>query len=587
MNPVLRNMMDSIADKINHETTDGIVKGAFETIPTYLDDIIRSSIKSLHESVPLEYLGYQFIDPEDEFNMIYRGGNGKIPFDLSHSDVFPIKFLFKYDDEVFENRMLLPYAKQGNIMTISGTKYVIEPVLSDTVISPDNNQVFVRLLRDKLTFKSYSANFLLNGERIEGLVIWVDIIKRGSKSGELGRPLNAIAIYLLGVLGFYGCIDKYVRKNVQPMMDRKFELSDMMMVKAEPDVLSKYSEDYDIYEATGVRPSKVKTQGQYIPHNIAILVKKDVPKTSFLSNFIFGILETFSTLPQDAQEVLELVNAKNPNVEDEIFKWRMIFGTIAHKGNYSPRKVAESITMHFDSVEYYIDTIIYKQLQAKNMEISTFYDLIYEMLNNFIEWTRSAKTYNSDIRNQYLDINYYICYGIISAFNTVIHDINRRRQRSRNLNRTIKINEIVRMFDAKWKSTQIYKIVKSDSPNFNIATPDYSGDLKYPKCTSLVELQGCGEGIKRPKDNRFPYAAQFISGTDLIFGSILSLTKKKCSPKFKLNCYCVVDRAGKIVIPEFDMKTVEYVDSHLRSRGGSGQDLQDVVLLDDNSETEE
>lgn len=582
MNPVMRKMLDTVAEKVNKDTTEGLVKPAFEHIPMYLDDIIRSSIKSLHKSIPLEYLGYQHVDPESDFLRTYRSSSAKIPFDLAHSDVYPIKFLFKYDGEVFERFMLIPYARPGNIMVISGTKYVIVPVLSDTVISPDNNQVFVRLLRDKLTFKSYSANFLVNKERTEGLVIWVDIIKKAPKSGELGRPLNAISTYLLGELGFKGCVDKYIRKNVQKHMNREFTMDDVIMVKAEPEIIAKYEKDYDIYEATGIRPARVKTQGLYVPHNIAILVKKDVPKTSFLNNFIFGILETFSTLPVDAEEILENVNSKKPDVKAEIFKWRMILGTIAHKGNYSPRKVGESVTMHFESVDHYIDTIIHRQLKEKDMLIDTYFDLIYEILNNFVEWTRSAKTYNIDIRNQFLDVNYYICYGIIAGFNKVIHNINKRRQKSRDLSRSIKINEINRIFEDEWKGTKIYKIVKSDSPNFNITNPDYSGDLKYPKCTAVVELQGCGEGIKRPKDNRFPYAAQFISGTDLVYGSILSLSKSKCSPKFKLNLYCPINLGnGKVIISPKNMKTVEFVDTCLKSKGNA---LTDVVLLDEETE---
>ncbi len=62
-------------------------------------------------------------------------------------------------------------------MYISNTPYHIVPVLSDTVISPDSSKVFLRLLKDKLDFRSSPRNFIVNDEEVLGYVIYTNIVK--------------------------------------------------------------------------------------------------------------------------------------------------------------------------------------------------------------------------------------------------------------------------------------------------------------------------------------------------------------------------------------------------------------------------
>lgn len=584
MNNVLRRIFDRNVPKFNQYITEGMVRESFKVIPEYLDKFIMSAIRIKQPGIPLTYEGYQFINPEEDFNKTYRDINAKVPFDLAHSDVYPVKFKFLYDGEPLERTMLLPYARTGNLMTISGTKYVIMPVLTDNVISPGNNEVFVRLLRDKLRFLSYPSNFIVNGEKVEGLIVWVEIIKNAVKSGELGKPLSSITLHLTGEYGFYGTVDKYFRKSIGKSLKRDFNPEkDVIITNEDVDKLRK---DYNVYEATGIKPARLKVYGQYTPHDIKICVHKDIPENAFIRNFIFGILESFSTLPQDALEILELIHTKGKQARaDEIFKWRMMLGTIAYKGNYSSRKVAENIMTHFESIQYYIDGDIQRQLRESDRDIETYFDLTYEMLLQFVDLTRTAKSYKANINNQHLDVLYYTCYEIIIGFNRVMHAINKRKSKSKDPNRTIKYNEINKIFQEDWRQTKIYQMIKTSSPNFNISTADYSSDNAIIKCSALVELQSCGDGIKRPKETRYPEEAKYLTGTDLVYGQLLFLIKHKPSPKFRINPYLKINPAnGKIIITPDLEESVKYVDSKLKIGMKDTKDLEEavnIIVLDD------
>lgn len=562
MNNLMRKIMDNNVPKFSKAVVDGTVKDVFETLPVYLDKVLHSSIRSLNKNVKLKYNGYSYVDPEEDFHSNYLNTSSKNPFDLAHSDVYPLKFHFEYNGVPFEKVILLPYGRKGNIMMMSGTKYVVVPVLSDTVISPEAHQVFVRLLKDKLTFRNNSFNVIYNGEQTNGLLIWVEIMKNTAKSGDLGKPLASIGLYLLGKYGFKGVIEKYFKKELKGLMNRDLRPDDVIIQMEDSEELRK---THNVFESTKIRPPEVKTPGQYIGHDVKIFINKDIPETSFIKNFIYGLIHSLDTLPAEAPEIMEYI--KTGNVEDETFKWKMILGTIAYKGSFSTIRISADIKEHFNSVEYYVDSIIKDQLKEISIYVDDFFDLLYYILKKYSEWTLSAKYYNSDIRNRYIDIKYYICYEIIIGFNKVILSLNKRMQKAQDQEKTIRENEIFKIFQEDFKKNAIYSLVKSSIPHLNIIGADSTTDLMYPKCTSCLEDQSRGDGVKRSSTPRFPEAARFIHGSDVLLGSILYLGKLVPSGRFKSNVYMNYNiNTGRIHIPKDMEKIIEAIDTKLQGK---------------------
>lgn len=563
MNKLLRRTMDENVPQFSKEVTEGTVKEVFESIPEYLDRVFRSSVMSLNKSINLKYIGYEFVNPEEEFYSVYGGNKTNSPdFDLAHSDVYPIKFHFTFDGNPIEQTILLPYARSGNIFMISGTKYVVSPVLTDTVITPQARQIFVRLLKGKLTFDCKDTNFVYNGQTCNGLLIWSKIMKNSVKTGSLGKPLSPTSLYLMGKYGFKGTLNKYLPKEVGKLMKRSLKPDDILITTEDS---PKLREKYNVYESTGIKPSEVKVKGEYVGHNIKIYIHKDIPQTSFIRHLFFGIIYALDVLPFEAHEILELINSGD--VENETYKWKMMLGNIDYKGFFSHVKVSNDILEHFNNIEYYVDSIIKEQLQEVGIYVDNFFDLLYYIMRNFSDWTLSAKYYNSDIKNSYIDIKYYICHDIIIGFNKVILNLNQRVNKVKEHSKPIRENEVINFFNGEFKKKIIYSLVKSNKRHLNIQGGDYSGCLKYPKATSILEHQSRGDGVKASVNSKMPEAMRTISGSHLVIGSILFLSKQAQSGLNKANIYSKYNKnTGRYIIDDFLQSIITKVDSQLQGK---------------------
>lgn len=586
MNNVMRRMMDDVVPKFNKNVVDGPVENIFRTIPEYIDSIFQSSIKSLHQSIDLKYLGYRFVSPEEEFTSNYATTGNDTSFDLAHSDVYPVKFIFSYRGEEFERELLLPYARRGNLLQISGTNYIVAPVLTDTIITADNDQLFARLLKDKITFKSFTRNFIRNKENKSGPIIWAEIMKNNPKSGELGKPLCGISLYLFAKYGVKEVINRYFRDDLKKRQNRDLQPDDIIFTNKE---IPELRETHNVFESTKLLPQKCKSlTTYYIGHNAKFYIKKDIQETDFIQNCIYGVLNGLDNLPHEADELIEHV--EKGELEKELFKWKIIIATISSKGNYTVTRRSEDVTEHFYSIDNYIDSLISSKFKEINYDVENFFDLIYLILTIYNEMILSAKEYSSDIRNNYLDVNYYICYDLIIGFNKVILDINKGNQKIKASKGTtgniqdlfvkeLKKAQIEKIFQNHLKTKTIFSIIKSKAPRFNITPAVTTGCSMYWKCTSIQEHQSRGKGVARPTKARFPLSMQISRAFDTIIGTIFMLPKNCPSAKVRANVYMKYnENTGRIIIDEKDKFILETVDLSLKGK----EDEENLEYDDEN-----
>lgn len=469
MNSTLAKIIDDNCPKFNKEVTDGNVKRVLKYCPEYLDAIFKSSIKSLSPNVDMEYLGFRRLTPEEEYRASFTGTPAKASYDIAISDIHMVEFQFRYCNDLIYKQIYLPTALDGNIIRISNAVYAITPVLSDTVISPANDKVFVRLLKNKLTFESFSYNVMFNGERVPKHVIHTEIIKTSklTLTDNLGKVVSSAALYLLGEFGLRRSISKYVGTEDIVITDKD---------------VSKLRSDYNVWETTGIKPKNLKEK-HYHQHDVKICVSKKVPITPYLENLIVGAMYTLDVLPDNASDLVTIDSSGN--LHDEQMFWRIALGRISYKNAYSIDRIAPDTNSHFNALQGYLDNLIQEKLLENGIIVNTFFDLMHYILNNYGTWLMNAKMYNSDINNRYIDVYYYILHDIIIGFNTVILNINKRADKKMG---TLDLKEINKMFANDFGVRKIFGIVKSKQ--ISLATQsisDYTLDIKYPKITALLE----------------------------------------------------------------------------------------------------
>lgn len=550
MNSILANVIDTTCPKFNKDVTDGSVKKLLKSCPEYLDAIFKSGIKSLSPKVDMEYMGYRRLTPKEEYKYNFTGSTARNEYDIAISDLYMVEFVFRYGNDFIKKPIYLPYALDGNILRISNATYAIMPVLSDTVVSPSFNEVFVRLLKDKLSFMSFSYNIIINNERKPAHVVHTKIIRTSKMrlKAEIGNVETAASFYLLGEYGLKESFRKYVDSADK--------------IKVVMGNVDKLRETHNVYESTKIKP-KGLIDKIYNGHDVKICIDKSVPVTHFLENFITGIIYTLDILPEHASDFVELFNSGE--VDKEIMYWRIMLGRIAYRNTFSVPTILMGINTHFNILQGYLDSLIKTKLEENGVYVDNFFDLMHYIIQNFNTWLLNSKSYNSDISNRYIDIYYYLLYEIIIGFNKVILNINKRVEKKTG---NLEFKEVNKLFINDFGLKKIFNIVKSSQIALAIQSiSDSSMDIKYPKITALLEDQSRGNGVKRASKATFPEATKTLKAQQLYIGSMLFLNKTAPSPVFKSNPYMKYNiYTGKLILDPILTARLDKLENMLTGR---------------------
>lgn len=468
MNDLLSGVIDNNSPKFNKNVVDGSINKIFKTFPQYLDYIFKSSILSLTKGIGLSYLGYRKMSPKEEIDKLIMTSENNVMYDVSNNDVYPIELMFTYNDVKFSRYLYLPYADRGNIINFSGTPYHVVPVLSDNILSPNHKEIFVRLLKAKLSFKSVVKNFIVNGDRVPGEVINCQILRVNEAQivDNIGKPLVAVSSYLTAEKGFKGALKHYCGIHAKDIIITHGDTSEL--------------KGYDIYESTKIKPRGLK-ENIYTPHDVKICIKQGNYNITLAKNIIFGTLYIFDMFSESANEMVDVIN--NGDFKVEKMYWQMYIGRLSYKNTFSIDRMYGDVVEHFDSLEGYIDNDTKDKLKNLGRGVNTFFDLVALVMENYSTWVMNSKEYNSSIENRYIDVKYYILYDIIIGFNRIILNINKRMSKKSKLS----LKEIQSLFKSELSPKLILSLTKSSSMNLAIQGCSYTADIMYPKITSLLE----------------------------------------------------------------------------------------------------
>lgn len=604
MNSILEKCMEENTPKIS-EKIHGKAIEIFKNMPSYLDKKFASSMKMLDSSIPLKYLGYKHLTPKEEYKANISSGT-KTSIDLASSTLYMVEYLFEYENEKFKKPLLLPYAKRGNIVDISNTAYTIGPVLSDRVITPNDNGVFFRLDISKINVFAQSKNIRVNGRDTPTSVIYSSDIARVTVSSDnIGKPVPPIALYLFAKYGIDKTLQKYLKFRPDDYIFGLYPKGELECVHTDEEndeenaeyeeklALQKRYEEikesglYNIYESTKVRPRSHRDT-IYEGQDTYIAIKKTINIETFHENMITSIIYSLDMLPELGDDAYYLYeHAKNNPTDkdacdDEKEFWLLLLGRLIYKDAYSQARIIGDLRAHLNVLKGYLDQTAKDLIAVHDLE--DFFDLIGLTLKDFNKWVMHYKEYNSDVENRYVDMDYYTSYDISYTFNKVILNLNRRKSKTAGNLRFREVSKIFSEFSAK----KIYSLVKSSATNLTmVVASDVSSDLIYIKSTANLEDQSRGNGVNRGAKSQFPQSTRFIKGQDMFIGSGWFLGKKSPSPRFKANIFFDYDlETGKSLISEKNLRTASEIEKMLSGRiDGDSEELkglnQDVNLVED------
>lgn len=509
--------------KFNKYIVDGLATFYMEQEEAYLDSIFRNVNRSFPPG--LEYIALERCTDEEEFNEVTRVRGNKRLFDLAFSSIYLVKLKFQFHGEPLPDRYLyLPFVEDGGIMRLGGTMYHITPVLSDKVISPCSDHVFIRLLRDRVTCRRLYHSVTFNGTRETHHVIWSQIYRKNTGQKIVPETTHAstcLVHYLLGKYGF----------------DEMFKLyGTCIPVVGEEEINEETypSDKWIICESAQYKPT-THIGEFYSPSKIRLAIPVE-HWTPMMKHLVVGFYYTVDHFPD---------RFKTHNL-NRIELWMILLGHIVSSGNYGEAKLYDRVLDHYCSLDDYIDPDVRKRLSETGIYIENFYDLLAHILENFDSYIVNNAHSSLSMYGKSLEVLYYVNYDITYSLFNVIFRLSKLASR-----RQLSKKDVIDVLNKTFTMGAVFGLT---SGTVIAEAVSYSGDLKYPKITSRITEQ---EGQSASRGRRTRVVVDESKHFDMSMaeaGSAVLLSKANPTPTHHINPFATIDLKTATIVPNPELR---------------------------------
>ena len=518
MDPLLINLIDEFTPQINPDIANGIAVKHLKQADEYIDSILANVSKDFPPG--LVYVGCERCTPLEEFAEVTKQRNSKRVFDIARSDLYLMRYNFKYNGVDIKPRYIfLPYVGAGGSLVLSGTRYVLSPVLTDKVISIGIKEVFVRLLRAKLRFHRTAHNLFIDGVRETVQVVWSEVYNKNQQMLKMKSPVKAETImmhYLLCKYGFYESFRLF--GNCTPVVGDSGEIN-----------TTNYPPDkWVICSSLSIPPKGANKAFYYQPTTTMLAIRRE-EFTSKVKSMVAGFFYVTDFFP----------NRVKPEYVDNTRLWKTLMGLILWTDAISEGKLVDDIDKHLLSLDEYIDHLNKVELRDIGYDCPNIYVLFSIMIENFNEWLLKANDTINSMDDKVLTILYDTLQHITrNIFEThfKLKAVTRKK---------LEVKDIETTFSTNLKVRAIYGITKQHK---GVGTLSYSGDNKFFKITSILVPQSSGSGTKKHKertslDDPLLRMHSSIAGV----GSYLFLPKPDPSGHARVNPHLQLDPKGMVL----------------------------------------
>lgn len=530
MDKYFRDLIVKSTPLTNPLIMNGLSVAHMAHVEEYINDVLVSASNGFPDG--LEYMGCEQCTPQEEFNEVTRARNNKRNVNLARSDLYYMKYYFRYKGVDLPPRYLyLPFVGEAGTMFLGGSRYVVTPILTDRVISPGHNNVFVRLLRDKVTFFRVSHPVIINNKRYIGQVVWSSIYRKSKEAKKMVQTTKAVTSavhYLLAKYGFYDMFSMFA--GFKPVVGGSEINEDTYPL-----------EEWVIIKSAGYKP-KTYVGNFYKPSEIVVAVPIH-HWTPFVKDLVTGFFYTVDHFP-------ERINPSNVNDKN---RWMVLLGHIIVSGVYGENKLYSNVAEHFTSLDEYVDMMVSKQLLEIGHECKDFYELLVVIIKNFNDWLIKGSDQTNSLYGKELSILYHILFDITSAIFRTSFRLNKIASK-----KELTIKEITEVMNKNMRVGLIYSITRS---HVNMTNVNYSGDNKFFKITSMMVPQASASNkTARTKQSRTVAndPNKKIHASIAEAGSFLYLPKSSPRGDSRINPFIKLDNRSTVIR---DPSKIDLLDS--------------------------
>lgn len=533
--------------KINERILNGLAVEHLQ--PRRVMDHIEKIIRCAQEQYPegLEYVGCERCTPIEEYNVITRSKNGKRgsnkrTFDLAESDVYLVRFKFRYNNQdLYPQYLYLPFVRPGGLMYISGKLWSISPVLADKLFSIDDVSVFIPMPRGKVTFYQTAHSFNVDGSRVSSKVVYSPLHNKSAKKGKsassttivLGRVHTTMMHYLLCKYGFEGTFKRYTNATIK------------VMDESEATVDRFPAEDWVICKSSKVKPIGVRNrQYQSIASRIALVLPR-VQFTELVRQMIAGFYYVVDHFP-DAMSAEYITSGSDPS-----WQWRVLMGYILWGDEPTKGKLVEDVEAHLKSLDGYVDFEVRRMMRDQGVYCNDIYDLFVYIIENMNEMLLSNSNQVSSMYGKQLMVLRYVLSDINNEMFQFLFKI------TSNNKKAVTKESLESIMSDYFKPKLIFRITSGTSHG-EVSSVACPGDNKFFKVTSVLVQQSETAGKGKSHDTKPVDASLYLDASQAEVGSYCVLPKSNPFGRNRINPYLMDDPVTGDIIR--NPKFVELLD---------------------------
>lgn len=556
MDHTFKSMCEFFNPKMTAEVMNGYVTHEFKSLDPKdegydlkgMEDRVNATLhKAFHGLLGgrLHYEGFERCTPQEEFDISTRPKNTKRMYELARSDFYMVKIKLSYlvaegnRQPLPDTFLYLPNPGPAGLTHIGGPLFQFIPVVSDKVISPEEDYLFVRLEQYKMKFYCSIENYpiVVNDYTTHHNVYWANIYKQkqGKKKVQTTKALSTLVHYMLAREGFSKMFQKFA--GFVPIVGEEDTVNSKTYNPEEWVVVR------TAYDRQGIVPPTV--MGKYYKHTkirLAIPQKFWNEATQSLVHSFYYVVDAFA-------DQLTVGNLDYTDV------WKLTLGHIISDPKYSPGKIIGVVDEHFSSTDTYMDDLSIERLAEKGFHVETFNDLLGLIVTNYRELYSGAEQ-NQMVYGKYLDTMREVLYPITCSIYNTKYFLMKLMAKGKDVVPTIKA--VTDVFTRKFKQGAIFKLT---SKGIVAEIVSYSGDHKYLKITSRLSQQESTPGTRTSKGRKSYTGNAALNSSTIMSGSVLFLSKKKPVPMSHVNPFICLDLSNGTIIenPEYkeEMKILD------------------------------
>lgn len=536
MDPYLAQFIKDSTPPMNESVLNGL---AVEHLPhsmRYIESIVRNVFTGLLPGLKFERMIK--CSPEEELRKEQRRKNDKLVIDIARSDLYLVGLDFSYVDPtkidpltgkpdtkpypLQRKYLFLPFAGPAGSIFLSGSRYFINPVISDIVLSFERESVFVRLLRDKFAVKRVEHTVYVNNKITTVPVIWSEIyhLNKDRRKEKTNKALCALALYLFCRYGLKETLQRFGKTDI--------------VVGGPDDVNSTIypADKWAIFQSSrSLKRRGLKTTQQFVDYRVAVPIDNADPYVHALLGSLFYLLDHF---PEKFGDINWLESKE---------KWMLIMGYIYFGENQHRGVILSDIQEHFKSLDEYLDTIILEKLASIDIHVKDTYELLALIVERFGEWMISSADRINSLYDKELSILYDILLPVTTSIFNCFFKLKSSAKSSGS--KGLSLRDVEKIMDSTIRSRAIFAITKTQN---GIQSVSYSGANKFLKITCVMSPQkrtgghGSSDDAGQLKD---PEKRLHVSFVDV--GNYSNLTGKTPVGSQRLNPYIELGPNGRVL----------------------------------------